>query len=63
MKTLQFFKKYTLQSLIAPLFKMLEAMFELLVPLVIAQIIDIGIANQDSSFIFLRQVYYFYLRY
>ena len=52
MKTLQFFKKYTLQSLIAPLFKMLEAMFELLVPLVIAQIIDIGIANQDSSFIF-----------
>lgn len=54
MKTIKFLKKYTLQSLIAPLFKMLEAMFELLVPLVIAQIVDIGIANQDSSFIFSR---------
>lgn len=54
MKTLQFYKKYTLQSLIAPLFKMLEAMFELLVPLVVAQIVDIGIVNQDSSFIFSR---------
>ncbi len=54
MKTLKLYKKYTLQSLIAPLFKMLEATFELLVPLVIAQIVDIGIANQDNSFIFSR---------
>ena len=54
MKTLKFFKKYTLQSLIAPLFKMLEATFELLVPLVIAQIVDIGITNQDNNFIYSR---------
>ncbi len=54
MKILKFFKRYTLQSLIAPLFKMLEATFELLVPLVIVQIVDVGIANQDNNFIYSR---------
>ncbi len=54
MKALKLFKKYTLQSLIAPLFKMLEATFELLVPLVVAQIVDIGIANSDNTYIYWR---------
>ena len=35
----------------APLFKLLEAVFELLVPLVVASLIDIGIANGDTRYI------------
>ena len=42
---------YKKESLLAPLFKMLEAIFELLVPLVMARIIDIGIANGDRGYI------------
>lgn len=37
--------------MLAPLFKMLEASFELIVPLVVTQIIDVGIANRDSGYI------------
>ncbi|MGN1399500.1 MAG: ABC transporter ATP-binding protein [Erysipelotrichaceae bacterium] len=51
MKTVKYFKKYVFISLLAPLFKFLEAVFELLVPLVIADIVDIGIANKDIVFI------------
>ncbi len=50
-KILFFLKDYKKESVIAPLFKMLEAIFELIVPLVVAQIIDIGIANEDKSYI------------
>ncbi len=39
------------QCVLAPLFKMLEAILELFVPLVVAQIIDTGIANNDTSYI------------
>lgn len=53
-KILYFLKDYKKESVIAPLFKMLEAIFELIVPLVVAQIIDIGIANQDITYIFGR---------
>lgn len=53
-KVLVFLKDYKKESVIAPLFKMLEAIFELIVPLVVAQIIDIGIANQDTGYIFGR---------
>ncbi len=53
-KILIFLKDYKKESVIAPLFKMLEAIFELLVPLVVAQIIDIGISNEDHSYIFSR---------
>lgn len=52
MKRLLFFlKKYKKESLIAPLFKLLEASFELIVPLIIAGIIDNGIAKGDRSLI------------
>ena len=53
-KILYFLKDYKKESVIAPLFKMLEAIFELIVPLVVAQIIDIGIKNQDTVYIFER---------
>lgn len=44
---LRHLKPYTKECIIAPLFKMIEATFELLVPLVIAHIINYGIANKD----------------
>ncbi len=48
---LKYIKDYRKESILAPLFKMLEASFELLVPLVMAAIIDNGIANSDTSYI------------
>ena len=52
MKTLlAYLKGYKKESILAPLFKMLEASFELFVPLVMAAIIDVGIANQDKTYI------------
>lgn len=42
---------YKKESLLAPLFKMLEAIFELLVPLVMAKIIDVGIVQKDTGYI------------
>ena len=52
MKTLlAYLKGYKKESILAPLFKMLEASFELFVPLVMAAIIDVGIANQDKPYI------------
>lgn len=44
---LRFIKEYRKESILAPLFKLLEASFELFVPLVMARIIDVGIAHQD----------------
>jgi ABC-type multidrug transport system fused ATPase/permease subunit len=49
---LKYIKDYKKQSILAPLFKMLEASFELMVPLVMAAIIDTGIANGDKNYIF-----------
>lgn len=49
-----YFKKYRLQSILAPLFKMLEACFDLAVPLIVASIIDSGIAKGDKGFIVSR---------
>lgn len=49
-----YFKKYKMESFIAPLFKMLEACFDLAVPLIVAKIIDVGIAGQDRQYIFAR---------
>ena len=46
-----YLKKYTKESLLAPLFKLLEALMDLIVPLVIAMIIDQGISNNDDSLI------------
>lgn len=50
-KLLIFLKDYKKESVLAPLFKLLEAFFELLVPLVMANIIDRGIADQDMGYI------------
>ena len=48
---LPYMKKFGKESILAPLFKMLEAMFDLLVPIVVAQIIDVGIQNGDAGYI------------
>ena len=50
-KLLNYLSAYKKEAVLAPLFKMLEASFELLVPLVMAQIIDTGIKNQDLAYI------------
>ena len=44
-------KNYKKESVFAPLFKMLEALFELFVPLVMAAVIDVGIAQSDRPYI------------
>ncbi|MCM1170775.1 MAG: ABC transporter ATP-binding protein/permease [Clostridium sp.] len=49
---MKYFKNYKVKAVLAPLFKMLEASFELLVPLVMANIIDIGIKNGDKPYIY-----------
>ena len=48
---MKYFKDYKLESILGPLFKLLEAGFELFVPLVMAQIIDVGIKNRDMGYI------------
>ena len=50
-RLLIYLKGYYREAVLAPLFKMLEASFELAVPLVMANIIDVGIGNQDESYI------------
>ena len=50
-RLLYYMKEYKKESILGPLFKLLEASFELLVPLVVASIIDTGIANRDSSYV------------
>lgn len=47
-----YLREYRKECVLAPLFKMLEATFELFVPLVVSSIIDIGIAGQDKGYIF-----------
>ena len=49
-----YLKPYTLESILGPLFKLLEALLELLVPLVVADIIDTGIGAGDTVFIVKR---------
>ena len=49
-----YLKPYTLESILGPLFKLLEALLELLVPLVVADIIDTGIGAGDTGFIVKR---------
>lgn len=51
-KVLIYLKYYKKETILAPLFKMLEASFELFVPLVIASIIDRGIEKEDTTHIF-----------
>lgn len=49
---IKYLRHYIKESILAPLFKMLEASFELFVPLVMATIIDTGIKNSDKPYIF-----------
>ncbi len=51
-KLLTYLKEYKKESVLGPLFKLLEASFELMVPLVVAAMIDTGIANKDSKYVF-----------
>lgn len=46
-----YLKSYTKESILAPLFKLLEVVFDLLVPIVVARMIDVGIANNDRGYI------------
>lgn len=50
-KLLRFMKHYKKETILAPLFKMLEASFELFVPLVMAAMVDVGIKNADIPYI------------
>ena len=48
---MMYLKDYKKESILAPLFKLLEAFFELMVPLVMANIIDYGISNRNMGYI------------
>ena len=50
-RLLHYLKPHPFITIMAPLFKMLEATFELFVPLVVAQMIDVGIAHSDRSYL------------
>lgn len=49
-----YLKNYKKESILAPFFKFLEVVFDLIVPIIIAQIIDVGIANHDNGYIVQR---------
>ncbi len=51
---IHFLSHHKKESILAPLFKMLEAVFDLLIPLIMADIINNGIARKDQSYIFAR---------
>ena len=51
LKLARYLKKYLKEVIIGPLFKLIEAVFELIVPLVMAKIIDVGIKNADKPYI------------
>ena len=53
-KLLIYLKNYMKETIIGPLFKLLEASFELIVPLVVASIIDVGIKDGDTGYIVTR---------
>ena len=48
---LKYLKGYEKQCILGPFFKLLEAAFELLIPLVVASIVDVGIADSDRIYI------------
>lgn len=50
-KLLKYFKNYRKEAICAPVFKIIEAIFELLVPLVVAKIIDVGIPSGNKGYI------------
>ena len=54
LKLLRYMRAYLMEAILAPAFKLLEASFELFVPLVVAQIIDRGLGTGDTSYILSR---------
>ena len=50
-RLLSYMKDYKKESILGPLFKMLEASFELFVPLVVARMVDVGIHNRDVGYV------------
>ena len=50
-KLLRFLKGYEKESILGPLFKLLEATLELFVPLAVASLIDVGIGNKDTNYV------------
>lgn len=56
LKLRRFLKNYKKELILGPFFKLLEAIFELIVPLVMAKIIDVGIKNNDSAYVFKMSV-------
>lgn len=53
-KLLKYLKKYKIESILAPFFKLIEVAFELIVPLIVSTIIDVGIENDDKVYIIKR---------
>ena len=51
-KLLKYLKGYEKECVLGPLFKLLEATFELFIPLVVASIVDTGISSGDQNYIF-----------
>lgn len=53
-KLFRYLKKYRKESILAPFFKLIEVAFELIVPLIVSNIIDVGIENGDKGYIIKR---------
>ena len=53
-RLIRFLKPYRLQVFLGPVFKLIEAIFELIVPLVMADMIDVGVARGDTAYIWQR---------
>ena len=48
----RFLKPYRLQVILGPIFKLVEAIFELIIPLIMARVIDTGVKNSDLNYVF-----------
>lgn len=53
-RLIRFLKPYRLQVILGPIFKLIEAIFELIVPLVMADMIDVGVATRDVAYLWQR---------
>lgn len=52
LKLVRFLKPYKVQVILGPMFKLVEAVFELIIPLIMARVIDIGVKNRDVGYVF-----------
>lgn len=58
---ISFLKPYKKQVIIGPIFKLMEAIFELIIPIIMASLIDVGVANNDTGYIIKMSVIMFLL--